>query len=241
MQPGAIKIQEPSAWARVAGICWLIAIIGGVFAERFVRFGLITDDPTTTIQNIISNEALYRLGSVAHFAATASYLALTAIMYILLAPVNRAISLIAAYFSVVGCAIWMLVLVTDAAPLVFFGSAGATTSVGDHIETVVYAMLRLHSKALMLGMLCFGMQLLLLGVLVLRAVFMPRWIGAIMALGGVGYLVAGFLAMLAPALADQFGRYAFMPGQISEVLLGLWLTILGVNTAKWRSQIRAPD
>jgi hypothetical protein len=93
---------------------WLITIGLGLFAEAFVRDRLIADNAATTLSNILANETLYRLGEAALFLGTATYLALTAIMYRLLAPVSRTVSLIAAFFSVAGCVIWMLALVGDA-------------------------------------------------------------------------------------------------------------------------------
>ncbi|GAA0724379.1 DUF4386 domain-containing protein [Dokdonella soli] len=230
-------IHAPRAWARVAGVCWLIAIAGGLFAEAFVRARLITHDSLTTIQNILANEAMYRLGLAAMVVGTATYLALTAIMYRLLAPVNRTVSLIAAFFSIAGCAIWMLTLVSDAAPLVFFaGVVGSLAPEAAQMQAPAFALLRLHPELLLLGMLCFGVQCLLMGCLIVRATFLPKLLGVILAVGGIGYLAAGFLHILAPPLAEQFGRYAFVPGEAGEALMGLWLTLVGVNARKWKLQ-----
>ncbi len=231
-RPNGTDAATASSWARVAGICWLATIAGGMFAERFVRASMVTEDPATTIANIVAGEPLYRAALVSHFAATAFYLALTPLMYLLLAPLGRAASMAAACFSVAGCTLWFIAVGTDLAPLTFFGSAAIPPSSHD-LTPIVFAMLRLHSRLLLVGMLCFGAQLLLLGLLIRRAAYLPRWIGTIMAVGGVGYVVAGSLAILSPPLFEAYGAYAFMPGQLSEVLLGLWLAALGINQSRW--------
>ena len=238
-RPSETDAATASSWARVAGICWLATIVGGMFAERFVRASMITEDPATTIANIVAGEPLYRAALVSHFAATAFYLALTPLMYLLLSPLGRAASMAAACFSVVGCTLWFIAVGTDLAPLTFFGSAAIPQ--GSHDMTpIVFAMLRLHSRLLLVGMLCFGAQLLMLGLLIRRAAYLPPWIGMIMAVGGAGYLIAGSLAILSPPLYGAYSTYIFLPGQLSEVLLGLWLAVLGINKARWPIRVAEP-
>jgi len=224
-------MSEPRGWARLAGLLWIVTIGFGVFAEGFVRGRLITDDAASTLSNIFANEAFYRLGETALFIGTAAYLALTAIMYQLLAPVGRTLSLIAALFSTAGCVIWMLVLVPDAAPLVLLTNGQGSETARD----VAFALLQLHPEALLLGMACFGVHCILMGWLVARGGFLPAIIGLILALGGACYLTAGILHVAAPGLSAPFGRMLFIPGELGEALMGLWLALTGVNAAKWKA------
>ena len=223
-------------WARIAGLLWLLTIGLGLYGEAFVRERLITHDAATTLSNILANEASYRLGEAALFLGTAAYLALTAIMYRLLAPVSKTVSLIAAFFSVAGCVIWMLALVGDASPFVFFADAHALSAPGaETLQALAFGLLKLHSEMLLLGMLCFGVQCLLMGGLVMRASFLPAFIGAILAVGGAGYMAVGLLHVLSPALSAQFREALFLPGELGEASMGLWLTLVGVNAAKWKA------
>lgn len=230
-----ITMKAPRMWARAAGVLWLVTIAGGVFGEGFVRNQLIGDAAATTIANIVSQEGLYRLGSAALLVGTAAYLALTPIMYLLLAPISRTASLIAASFSVVGCTIWIYTLVNDAAPLVFFAQAPAAAET-QSLQFLAFSLLRLHAEALMLGMGCFGVHCALMGGLIARANFLPRLLGLILGVGGLGYIVAVLLHIIAPAAASHFGRWLFLPGQAGEALLALWLVAVGLNAEKWKAQ-----
>jgi hypothetical protein len=227
--------MNPKAWGRVAGFLWLATIGLGLFAEAIVRSKLITSDPATRISNVLTHQGPYRLAEAALFTGTAAYLALTAIMYRLLAPVSRNLSLIAALFSVVGCVFWMLSLIGDAAPFVFFtegrSALGASPEV-THALTV--AFMRLHSETLLLGMLCFGVHCLLMGILIVRAPFLPALIGLVLGAGGACYALAGYFHILSPALSAQFGRFLFVPGEAGEFLIALWLAVVGLNAAKWK-------
>lgn len=232
--------MHPRPWARAAGILWLATIGLGLYAEAGVRAKLVTSDAATALTNILSNESTYRLGEAALFTGTAAYLALTAIMYVLLAPVSRTLSLIAAFFSIVGCVAWILALVGDAAPLVFFAGGHSTLGANQEMtQTLAFGFIKLHGEMLMLGMLCFGVHCLLMGALIVRAPFFPALIGVVLGLGGLCYLVAGYLHLLSPSLGAQFGRYLFLPGEAGEAIMALWLALVGLNQIKWQDAERA--
>lgn len=110
---------SPRLWARIAGALYLITIVLGVFAEAFVRGTLIVrDDAAATATNILAHESLYRLGLAADLAMIACYIAVTLLFYVLFKPVSRGLSLLAAFFSLVGLAVLAANSLTHLAPLV---------------------------------------------------------------------------------------------------------------------------
>jgi Domain of unknown function (DUF4386) len=81
---------SPRRTARIAGIFYLLNILTGALALVFIDRGL----------------AVY--GNAANLAAAASYVVVTLLFYELFKPVNKSVSLLAALFSVLGCAIGAL-------------------------------------------------------------------------------------------------------------------------------------
>lgn len=75
----------------------------------------------------------------------------------------------------------------------------------------------------------FGWYCLLIGYLIVRSTFLPRILGGLMALGGLGWLT-----FLSPALAERLSPYNLAPGIIGEGVLALWLVAVGVNAQRWR-------
>jgi hypothetical protein len=222
-----IPIKSPVIWARVAGVLWLICIACGMFAEAYVRGKLVLPhDPAGTVRNIYSNEQLYRLGFTLEFLGTAAYLALTAIIYRLLAPVDPTVSLIAAFFSVAGCTIWMANVAGDMSPFVFRDVL--TSAQAEPTRSIAFALVRLRSETLVSGMFCFGVQCLLVGYLIARSTCVPKVLGVVLALGGAGYIVSAGAHFLWPVFAAALHGYAYLPGEVGEILLGLWLTIAGL-------------
>jgi hypothetical protein len=70
----------------------------------------------------------------------------------------------------------------------------------------------------------FGVYCLLIGYLIVRSTYVPRFLGVLMAFGGLGWLT-----FLSPSLANQLSPYNFAPGIIGEGSLTLWLLIAGVE------------
>jgi hypothetical protein len=83
-------------------------------------------------------------------------------------------------------------------------------------------------------LVCFGFYCLLIGYLTFRSTFLPRVLGVLMALGGLGWLT-----FLIPSLARSLSPYNLAPGMLGEGLLTLWLLAKGVNVERWRAQARA--
>lgn len=77
----------------------------------------------------------------------------------------------------------------------------------------------------------FGPYCLLIGYLVFRSTFLPRILGVLMALAGVGWL-----AFLVPAVARNLTLYVEILGVVAEASLMLWLIVMGVNVKQWNAQ-----
>ena len=117
------RIAETAARprARITGVVYLIYFLTAVLGELFLK-GLVVDgDAAATANNILVRQPLFRLGLATGFIATACYIAVTALFYDLFKPVNRSLSLLAAFFSLVGCAILVFASLFQLAPLVVLG------------------------------------------------------------------------------------------------------------------------
>ncbi len=175
-----ITETSPRSKARIAGVFYLLTFVFGVLA-------------------IVS--ASGRL--VANLVATASYVVVTLLFYDIFKPVNRSLSLLAAFFGLGGCA-WAALTIFHLAPL--------------PINSLAF----------------FGFYCLLIGYLIFRSAFLPRFLGVGMAIGGLGWLT-----FLSSPLANYLSPWNMVPGMIGEGLLTLWLLVFGVNAQRWKEQARA--
>ncbi|PYQ67102.1 MAG: hypothetical protein DMF54_05600 [Acidobacteria bacterium] len=77
----------------------------------------------------------------------------------------------------------------------------------------------------------FGVYCLLIGYLIFKSTFLPRALGALMAIGGLGWLT-----FVSPPLAELLSPYNMAPGILGEGALTLWLLVKGVNSRRWKEQ-----
>ncbi len=77
----------------------------------------------------------------------------------------------------------------------------------------------------------FGFYCLLIGYLIFRSTFLPRFLGVLMAVGGLGWLT-----FMSPTLSHSLYPYNLSPGIIGEGALTLWLLVMGLNEQRWKEE-----
>jgi hypothetical protein len=230
-----IADASPRPKARITGIVYLFYFLTAILAEVFMKGIVVSGDAAATANNIQAHEPLFRLGLGTGLIATAWYIALTALLYELFKPVNRSVSLVAAFFSLVGCAIQAFGSVFQFAPLVISGSSADLSAFKpEQSQALALILFKLDSQAQTITLVFFGLYCLLIGCLIFKSTFLPRILGVLMALAGLGWLT-----FLAPPLANALSPYVLVLGFLAELSLMLWLLVKGVNVERWKQQAAA--
>ena len=190
-------------------------------------------DAAATATNILTHKSLFLLGIATGLVETGFYVALTALFYNLFKPVNRRISLVAAFFGLVGCALQASGSVFELYPLAIL-QGGPSTALfkAEQLPGLALLFLNLNDQTGNVALVFFGVYCLLIGCLILRSIFLPRFLGALMVLAGLGWLT-----FLYPPLADRLFAYIAVLGIAAEALLMLWLVVRGVNAQRWQEQV----
>lgn len=79
----------------------------------------------------------------------------------------------------------------------------------------------------------FGFFCLLLGYVIFKSGFLPRFLGVLMGLAGLCYLTNSFSLFVAPEFANLLFPYILLPCLVAELALGVWLVVMGVNVREW--------
>jgi len=218
--------------ARITGVVYLLYFLTAVAGELLIRGIIVSGDPAATATNILAHERLFRLSAAVGLIATALYIAVTVLFYRLLKPVNKTVSLLAAFFSLVGCAIQAFSSLFRVAPLVVLeGSPYLSVFKVDQLQAVALMSIKLNVQAIYIYLVFFGLFNLLIGYLIFKSTFLPRILGVLMAIGGLGWLT-----FLSPPLASHLSPYNLAPGILGEGALTLWLLVKGVNVQRWKEQ-----
>jgi hypothetical protein len=221
--------------ARITGVVYLFYFLTAVCGEFFLK-GLVVDgDAADTANNILAHQPLFRLGLATGLIATSCYVAVTALFYDLFKPVNRSLSLLAAFFSLVGCAILAFASLFRIAPLVVLGG-GQYLSVFEveQLRALASLFLALYGQGVDICFVFFGVYCLLIGYLIVRSAFLPRILGVLLVFAGLGWLT-----FLSPPLANYLSPYILVLGFLAELALMLWLLVMGVNVQRWKEQASA--
>jgi hypothetical protein len=230
-----VKVS-PRFTARMAGVMYLLSIVTGVVAVFLVGGTLVVHgDAAATATNIQRHETVFRLSCASFLIGVVCYVAVTALLYTLLRPVNRTLSLLAVFFSLEGCAMWAAGSLFQFAALADLGggeSLSALTMAQAQAQTLT--LLNLNDQALSIGIVFFGFYCLALGYLIFRSTFLPRLVGVLLALTGVAYLT-----YLYPPLEQALAPYLQVPSLLGEGSLTIWLVVMGVNAQRWQETVRA--
>ncbi len=232
-----IAEASPRLKARITGVLYLVCGMAYSFADTSVRGKLVIyGDAAATAHNILAHEALYRLGFAAELISAVCYITVTLLLYDMFSPVNRSVSLLAAFFSLIGCTIQALTSLFHLAPLIILGGEHYLSAFKvDQLQALAFMFLRLRAEASSIYMVFFGWYCLLIGYLIFRSTFLPRILGVFMAIAGLSYQL-----FLSPPLANYLFPYVVKPaGALGELSLIVWLLVFGVNVRRWKEQASA--
>jgi len=133
-------------YARVAAVLLLVSFIAGGFGEAYVPSKLLAaNDPSVTTQNITAFESLFRLGFAGYLVEAVCDIALALLFYALLRPVHRDLALLAAFFGLVGTAVFAVAELFYFAPWLLVGGAQYVTAFpADQRNALVLLSLKLY-------------------------------------------------------------------------------------------------
>ena len=233
---------SPLALARIVGIVSLIGIVTGAFDIGYVRSALIVPgDAAATVHNITAHETLFRLGFTAHIVLLLCNVPDEVISFILFRRVNVVVAAIAMGCGLIGTAIEGLDMLNAYVPLQLMAESsamGAFTPL--QLQALSYLSVQLQDTGLLVSFVFYGVDEILAGYLIFRSGFLPRIIGVLLSLSGLCYLTDGLISFIAPSLQARLLPYLLYPCLPGEGSLALWLTIVGLNVAKWRAWATGP-
>lgn len=211
--------------ALTAGIGLLIMAIAAPFAELYVYPKLIVPGSAAeTVQNIMANRALFTAGMFGYLIAFLCDVVVAWALYILLKPVNENLSLLTAWFRLVYTAIALIALLNLVTVSQLLNSSSAFTGAQpDLLQAQVMFSIQAFKSHWYFGLLFFGIHLGLLGYLVFVSKYIPRILGVLLLIAGVGYMLTTLKPYVFPSLHLDFAEYTFY----GELIFMVWLLVRG--------------
>ncbi len=223
--------QSPQVYARLWGVLYLLVIVFGGFAEGFVTDKLIVaGNVAASAQNILASPGLWSLGLAANLLVVVFAIPQLWIEYLFLSKVNKSLMQLSLLLGVVSLAVEAVSKVFLLLILPMLKSPDYLTAFDAHqMQVLANLALKSHNAAFNIALIFFGLACLVNGYLIFKSGYLPKFIGLLLQLAGVCYLIACFAALFAPAFSNLLTPFILIPPLIGESALCLCLLVKGVR------------
>ena len=222
--------------ARLAGILYLMLIIGGIISLAYIPSQLIVrESASKTFENITNSEFLFRLGIVISVITFLIYIVLPLALYKLLQEVNKVYAKLMVIFVLVSVPISFVNMLNKFSVLTLINKTDYLDKLGvSELQTQVMFHIDKYNNGIEISQIFWGLWLFPFGYLVYKSSFLPKILGILLMASCFGYLITFFGGFLYPdfyktTISDIVGYLA----PLGEFGICLWLLIMGTNKIKF--------
>jgi len=218
--------------ARIVGALYflvlLIAPVGLVYVpgKLYVR-----ENATVTADHIRASESLLRIGISSELLHEVLWVLVVLGLYRLFRPVSeyhaQVMLILGALVSVP--IVFVNALNEIAAMLLVSGADFLGVFNRAQLDALALLFYRLHGQGLNVVSIFWGLWLFPFAILVVRSGFIPRFLGWLLILAGVGYVASSFTMLLLPSYQDPVNTLAGIL-EFGELPIIIWLLIWGAKT-----------
>jgi hypothetical protein len=214
---------SPRIAGRIAGWGILALALIAAFSEFYVRQRLVVPgDATATAANITANELLMRLGILGFVVVIILDVVVAVALHALFKPVNSSVSGLMALSRIVFATIFAVAVANLITALHLVSAASYLAALpADQLHAQMMLSLNAFSSTWSVGLAFFGIHLSLAGYLAYRSGYMPKALGIILVIAGLGYAADSFIGFVVPDYEAIAALFTF----VGEVALFLWLLI----------------
>lgn len=218
--------------ARLAGLIWLLMCVFGPVAEIIRSKLFVTGDMGATAENIMSNEFLFRLGFVSDLLMMVLFLMLPLVLYKLFSSVDKNLSIIMVVMVMVSVPINMLNLLNEFTAFHVLSGAEYLKVIGtDQLSAQAMLSYDLYLHGYEIANVFFALWLVPLGLLVYKSVFLPKFLGILLVVGGCSLFLEVFIYFLLPGY-ETVNTILLIPQTLSEFAFLIWVLMKGINESK---------
>ena len=206
-----------------AGVGLLLMVPVSVFGKFVALDGLTTEgNAAQTAQDILAAEGLFRLGIASLILVVALDVLVACALYRVFSPVNKSLSTLAAAMRLVYSAVFMVAIAQlPGVPGVLTDDSNRAVFSAEQLNAQASLGLAAFTEIWFVGQFLFGVHLLVEGYLAYRSGYVPRVLGVLLAIAGLGYATDSLGATLSSGSWTPVSSFTFL----GEFLLSLWLLI----------------
>jgi hypothetical protein len=224
-------VRSTKQQARRAGLLYLVMALVAPIGLLYVPSKVIVDgDAAATADNLRAAETLARIGIATELIHQILAVFLVLALYRLFKEVDEGLAkLVVILGALVSVPIVFVNVLNEIAALILVSGAGFLSAFQQsQLDALAYLFLRLHGTGLTVASIFWGLWLFPFGMLVIRSRFIPRVLGVLLMVAGVGYQASSFATLVLPAYASQVSQIASLL-YFGELPIIFWLLIWGAK------------
>jgi hypothetical protein len=211
-----------------AGLLYLVIILFGISSEVLLRGPILAaGTPQAVADAIAARPVLLSLSIAADAGMVLADTGLAVLLFLILRPINAGLALAAMVLRLMQGAV-------IASGLLLLFAAQRPEFTGQAL-----ALMELHGIGYDVGLVFFGVNALLTGLLLWRLAGAARWIGLCIVASGFVYLMGSALRLAGPAASEAFAPAYGVP-VLAESAFCIWLLIAPAGAVARLRRYRFP-
>jgi len=223
-------VNSTKKQARIAGVLYVLLALTGVFSLIYVPTALVVfGDATATAENIRSSELLFRFGILSGLVSNIIFVFLVLALYRLLKETSRNQAILMVTLVVISVATGFANTINQLGALIALSGADfLSVFEKPELDAIAYLFIRLNSWGIQIIQIFWGLWLFPFGLLVYRSRFIPKVLGVLLIIAGVGYLLGTITFSVLPQYQSALSTPITLL-EMGELPIILWLLIVGAK------------
>lgn len=211
--------------ARIAGVWYLILAISGILGFMIFHPQIfVSGEPEKTLMNLITLESTARIRLLLEFAIMVSQALIAVWFYKLFKNINEWGAWTLGIWGIINSVTIMISAISMASAI---GIANSSIHVMEDKVLLIQIYQNIITNAWGVGGLFFGLWLFPMGYIIIKSKRMPIWLGRVILLGGIGYLVSTVINY--SGIDFPYNRILILPATIGEFWMIGYLLIFGIR------------
>ncbi len=196
---------------------------------------MVSSDIAVSGKNILANEFLYRTSIAADILGNIFFVAVVILLYQLFRQVNKFHAKFMVALVIVAIPVSFIEETLRIVALQIFKGNLLKSFSTQQAQDVTETLLKIGNYSSQLITFHWGLWLIPLALLVYKSGFIPRILGILLMINGLGYMLSSATFILFPDSMTSVSKIIFPTYFIGEIPFILWLMIKGVKVSERKS------
>jgi hypothetical protein len=230
-QPDVIMNRTQQNSAKITALAYLLGMTIVVVANFSISAKLnVPNNATQAATNILAHESLFRLSLVCYLLYCTGTLVVLSGLYVVLKPIDRTLSLIAAVFRLLYALAWAYVVLNFFTALRLISGTGYLKVIeSDQLQALAKVFLSGYD-GYYVGLLFWSLASTICAWLFFKSRYIPRPLAAFGVVASLWCVACTVSYLIFPKFADNVNLWWFDSGMaIFETVTSFWLLFKGIN------------